>query len=205
MATADPTAPGTPWSHRDHRPSLPDPPQARILGRPAPPSAQATAPQPVGWGPGAGAGRGCPGGCKPSRTLSRPLERQNRGKFPLHKGLHDVSSGHRIRHYGLFAGTCHARNIERVRQALAASEGAPQRSRAEAGREAKDVAPARRCPCCGGRMPRKREGCDRRQPANFLAVDIRPHIASESLEFCMAERRVCCQWVGSCESRLRKF
>ncbi len=45
------------------------------------------------------------------------------------------------------AGTCRARNIERVRQALAASEGAPQRSRAEAGGEAEDVAPARRCPC----------------------------------------------------------
>ena len=67
--------------------------------------------------------------------------------------LHALPSGfHRIRHYGLFAGTCRARNIERVRQALAASEGAPQRSRAEAGGEAEDVAPARRCPCCGGRM-----------------------------------------------------
>ena len=40
--------------------------------------------------------------------------------------LHVLPSGfHRIRHYGLFAGTCRARNIERVRQALAASEGAP--------------------------------------------------------------------------------
>jgi hypothetical protein len=67
--------------------------------------------------------------------------------------LHVLPSGfHRIRHYGLFAGTCRARNIERVGQALAASEGAPQRSRAEAGDEAEDVAPARRCPCCGGRM-----------------------------------------------------
>jgi hypothetical protein len=67
--------------------------------------------------------------------------------------LHVLPSGfHRIRHYGLFAGTCRARNIERVRQALAASEGAPQRSRDEAGGEAEDVAPARRCPCCGGRM-----------------------------------------------------
>jgi hypothetical protein len=36
--------------------------------------------------------------------------------------LHVLPSGfHRIRHYGLFAGTCRARNIERVRQALAAS------------------------------------------------------------------------------------
>ena len=67
--------------------------------------------------------------------------------------LHVLPSGfHRIRHYGLFAGTFRARNIERVRQALAAPEARPERSRAEAGGEAEDVAPARRCPCCGGRM-----------------------------------------------------
>jgi len=59
--------------------------------------------------------------------------------------------GHRIRHYGLFAGTVRARNIERARQALAASERAPQRSCAE-DCGAKAPAPARRCPCCGGRM-----------------------------------------------------
>jgi hypothetical protein len=54
--------------------------------------------------------------------------------------LHVLPSGfHRIRHYGLFAGTCRARNIERVGQALAASEGAPQRSRAEAGGELKTL------------------------------------------------------------------
>jgi hypothetical protein len=40
--------------------------------------------------------------------------------------LHLLPSGfHRIRHYSLFAGMCRARNIERVRQALAASEGTP--------------------------------------------------------------------------------
>ena len=67
--------------------------------------------------------------------------------------LHVLPSGfHRIRHYGLFAGTVRARNIERARQALAASKPAAQRSRAEAGGEAEDVPPAGRCPCCGGRM-----------------------------------------------------
>ena len=55
-------------------------------------------------------------------------------------------------HYGLFAGAVRARNIERVRQLLAAAEAAPERSRAEADSEAEDVSPARRCPCCGGRM-----------------------------------------------------
>ena len=67
--------------------------------------------------------------------------------------LHVLPSGfHRIRHYGLFAGAVRARNIERVRQALAAPEAAPERSRAEADSQAEAVSPARRCPCCGGRM-----------------------------------------------------
>ena len=40
--------------------------------------------------------------------------------------LHVLPSGfHRIRHYGLFAGTVRARNIERVRQWLAAPEASP--------------------------------------------------------------------------------
>ena len=67
--------------------------------------------------------------------------------------LHVLPSGfHRIRHYGLFAGTVRARNIERVRQLLAASTASPERARAEADSEAEDASPARRCPCCGGRM-----------------------------------------------------
>jgi hypothetical protein len=75
------------------------------------------------------------------------------GEFIRRILLHVLPSGfHRIRHYGLFAGTFRARNIERARQALVASDGAPQRSRAEADSEAEDVPPARRCPCCGGRM-----------------------------------------------------
>ena len=46
--------------------------------------------------------------------------------------LHVLPSGfHRIRHYGLFAGAVRARNIERVRQLLAAP----------AGRAASDCAP----------------------------------------------------------------
>ena len=46
--------------------------------------------------------------------------------------LHVLPSGfHRIRHYGLFAGTVRARNIERVRQLLAAPKASPERSRAD--------------------------------------------------------------------------
>jgi putative transposase/transposase-like zinc-binding protein len=67
--------------------------------------------------------------------------------------LHVLPSGfHRIRHYGLFAGAVRADNIGRVRRFLAASQAAPQPSRAEAGSPADDVSSARRCPCCGGRM-----------------------------------------------------
>ncbi len=62
--------------------------------------------------------------------------------------LHVLPSGfHRIRHYGLFDGTVRPRNIERVRQLLAA-----ERSRAEPDSAAETASPVRRCPCCGGRM-----------------------------------------------------
>jgi hypothetical protein len=67
--------------------------------------------------------------------------------------LHVLPSGfHRIRHYGLFAGTVRARNIERAHQALAAPEASTERSRNEADSEAETASPARQCPCCGGRM-----------------------------------------------------
>ena len=63
--------------------------------------------------------------------------------------LHVLPSGfHRIRHYGLFAGTLRARNIERVRRLLAAPKSAP----AEADCDTQPPSPAHRCPCCGGRM-----------------------------------------------------
>jgi Putative transposase len=68
--------------------------------------------------------------------------------------LHVLPNGfHRIRHYGLFAGTVRARNIERVRQWLAAPKASP----AEMGCDFEDhntegPSPGRRYPCCGGRM-----------------------------------------------------
>jgi len=67
--------------------------------------------------------------------------------------LHVLPSGfHRIRHYGLFAGTVRARNIARARQALAPPKTPPVRPCAEADGKAETPSPARRCPCCGGRM-----------------------------------------------------
>src|SRR5208337_1180623 len=74
------------------------------------------------------------------------------GEFIRRFLLHVLPSGfHRIRHYGLLAGAVRADNIARARQLLAAAENAPQPSR-EADSRAEDVSPARRCPCCGGRM-----------------------------------------------------
>jgi hypothetical protein len=67
--------------------------------------------------------------------------------------LHVLPSGfHRIRHYGLFAGTVRTRNIERVRQALAAPKTTSELSHPEADSQAEPPSPVRRCPCCGGRM-----------------------------------------------------
>jgi Putative transposase len=67
--------------------------------------------------------------------------------------LHVLPSGfHRIRHYGLFAGTARAHNIERVRRLLAAPKPPPERPHAEADSDTETPSPAQRCPCCGGRM-----------------------------------------------------
>ena len=67
--------------------------------------------------------------------------------------LHVLPTGfHRIRHYGLFASTARARNIERARQALAAPKPQGKPSPAETDSNAEPPSPARRCPCCGGRM-----------------------------------------------------
>ena len=75
------------------------------------------------------------------------------GEFIRRFLLHVLPSGfHRIRHYGLFAGAVRARNIERVRQMLATPETAPECSRAENEHDIEKPTPARRCPCCGGRM-----------------------------------------------------
>jgi len=66
---------------------------------------------------------------------------------------HVLPSGfHRIRHYGLFAATARAHNIEGVRQLLVAPKPLPERPAAEADSDTQTPSPAPRCPCCGGRM-----------------------------------------------------
>ena len=77
------------------------------------------------------------------RTAAETL---NAAEFIRRFLLHVLPSGfHRVRHYGLFAGTVRARNIERARQLLAASEVSRQSAHAEADSETETPLPARRC------------------------------------------------------------
>src|SRR5271166_6931226 len=86
----------------------------------------------------------------------RPAQDHDARRRRVHPSLSPARAAQRlprIRHYGLFAGTVRARNIERARQALAAPQVTP--AQADCGAEdcgAKAPSPARRCPCCGGRM-----------------------------------------------------
>ncbi len=62
--------------------------------------------------------------------------------------IHVLPKGfHRIRHYGLFAGSAKAENLARMRKLLEAS--APPRDRDD---QAEAEEPIRRCPCCGSPM-----------------------------------------------------
>jgi hypothetical protein len=88
--------------------------------------------------------------------------------------LHVLPSGfHRIRHYGLFAGTVRADNIERARQLLARPKLSPQSAHAEVDSETETPSPARRCPCCGGRMiiVETFEGPARSPPPSRIRID----------------------------------
>jgi integrase len=60
---------------------------------------------------------------------------------------------HRIRHYGLFAGSNRAETIETVREFLNLDPPAAEETVAKENGEADPEQPlARPCPCCGGRM-----------------------------------------------------
>jgi hypothetical protein len=63
--------------------------------------------------------------------------------------LHVLPKGfHRIRHYGLFAGTAKAEHIATARKLL--DMPAPDVAAAAEGRDDDTFNP--KCPCCGGRM-----------------------------------------------------
>ena len=82
----------------------------------------------------------------PGRYTSMTLEV---GEFIRRFLLHVLPKGfHRIRHYGLLAGTAKAETIAKVRDMLAAG---PNADTAES-EEDVPAAHAHPCPCCGGRM-----------------------------------------------------
>ena len=84
--------------------------------------------------------------------------------------LHVLPSGfHRIRNYGLFAGTVRAHNIERARKLLAAPKPRP----AEPDTDSEAPSPAHRCPCCGGRMiiVETFEGARPARPPSQIRID----------------------------------
>jgi hypothetical protein len=70
------------------------------------------------------------------------------GEFIRRFLIHVLPTGfHRIRHYGLFANAARAANLARARALLQAHPPSPADTEPHAA-----VAPAKTCPCCGGRM-----------------------------------------------------
>ena len=70
------------------------------------------------------------------------------GEFIRRFLIHVLPTGfHRIRHYGLFANSARAANLARARALLQAPPPSPADTEPAAA-----VAPAKACPCCGGRM-----------------------------------------------------
>jgi hypothetical protein len=76
------------------------------------------------------------------------------GEFIRRFLIHVLPKGlHRIRHYGLFAGSNRADTIAAVRSLLNLAQPAAEENAAADTAETDPAQPlARRCPCCGGRM-----------------------------------------------------
>jgi Putative transposase len=90
--------------------------------------------------------------------------------------LHVPPSGHRIRHYGLFASPKRAANMERLRDLIAAANAGAQpfhrSDPPDGGADANHAdAPALStiCPCCGGRMSVVETFARGAQPRSFKA------------------------------------
>ena len=67
--------------------------------------------------------------------------------------IHVLPRGfHRIRHYGLFAHSTRAGNIERIRKLLAVSARPSDLKAAETNNDKEPRTLSLSCPCCGGRM-----------------------------------------------------
>ena len=94
------------------------------------------------------------------------------GEFIRRFLIHVLPSGfHRIRHYGLFAGSKRAENIVRARQLLAVPKP-PSKNEADSN---EPQTPSHQCPCCGGRMvviEIFERGCSSRsRPVSVIRID----------------------------------
>jgi hypothetical protein len=89
--------------------------------------------------------------------------------------IHVLPSGfHRIRHYGLLAGSKRAENIARARQLLAVPMLPIEAIKVASSDADEPQTPEHPCPCCGGRMviiETFRRGCSpRHHPATLVAA-----------------------------------
>jgi hypothetical protein len=98
------------------------------------------------------------------------------GEFIRRFLIHVLPSGfHRIRHYGLFAGSKRAENIARARQLLKVPVPQSQVGDADAHDSAEPQTLSHLCPCCGGRMiviETFERGCSpRTHPVRVIRID----------------------------------
>ena len=90
--------------------------------------------------------------------------------------IHVLPHGfHRIRHYGLFAGSNRADNITRARELLAVPKPQSENAAADAADSKEPQTLSHPCPCCGGRMiviEIFQRGCSpRTRPASVIRID----------------------------------
>jgi len=99
------------------------------------------------------------------------------GEFIRRFLIHVLPEGfHRIRHYGIFANTCRARNVALARQMLNVPAPQPHPDDANSVGESEPNTLSHPCPCCGGRMiiiETFARGCSPRYrpPAPVIRID----------------------------------
>ncbi len=90
--------------------------------------------------------------------------------------IHVLPSGfHRIRHYGLFAGSKRVDNITRARELLAVPKPHSENAASDATDSNEPQTPSHPFPCCGGRMiviETFERGCSpRTRPISMIRID----------------------------------
>jgi hypothetical protein len=98
------------------------------------------------------------------------------GEFIRRFLIHVLPQGfHRIRHYGLLAGSKRAENIARARRLLAVPNPRSQNAATGAADSNEPQTFSHPCPCCGGRMiviETFERGCSpRTRPASVIKID----------------------------------